>query len=95
MMHFLGQLQHYFLFEVIEMAWNELERTIHSDVSMDLDALIQAHESYLESILNRGLFSMHTAIAESLGETLDLILRYTKIEVNCWWRWHPTFVFVD
>ncbi|KYK60683.1 hypothetical protein DCS_01821 [Drechmeria coniospora] len=54
MMHFVGQLQYYILFEVIESSWGALEERIRKD-DCTLDDLIRAHERYLDDITHKGL----------------------------------------
>ncbi|KAI1502589.1 spindle pole body component alp6 [Biscogniauxia marginata] len=54
MVHFVGQLQYYILFEVIESSWTELQaRLSREDVT--LDDVIHAHKKYLDSITHKGL----------------------------------------
>ena len=53
MEHFINQLQHYFLFEVIECSWVELAQFVHN-FSGDLDSLIAAHNKYLNIIMLKG-----------------------------------------
>ena len=54
MIHFVGQLQYYILFEVIESSWTELQKNIHKE-DCTLDDLITAHTKYLTSITRKGL----------------------------------------
>ncbi|EAA31729.1 hypothetical protein GE21DRAFT_8314 [Neurospora crassa] len=54
MVHFVGQLQYYILFEVIESSWTELQKNIHKE-NCTLDDLITAHTKYLTSITHKGL----------------------------------------
>ncbi|KAK3326443.1 Spc98 family-domain-containing protein [Apodospora peruviana] len=54
MIHFVGQLQYYILFEVIESSWAELQKNIHKE-GCTLDDLITAHTRYLTSITHKGL----------------------------------------
>ncbi|KAH6627114.1 Spc98 family-domain-containing protein [Chaetomium sp. MPI-SDFR-AT-0129] len=54
MVHFVGQLQYYILFEVIESSWTELQANIHKE-DCTLDDLITAHTKYLTSITHKGL----------------------------------------
>ena len=54
MIHFIGQLQYYILFEVIESSWDELQKRIHKE-DCTLDDLIKAHERYLNDITHKGL----------------------------------------
>lgn len=54
MVHFVGQLQYYILFEVIESSWTELQEKLHRE-DATLDDVITAHETYLNSITHKGL----------------------------------------
>lgn len=84
MIHFIGQLQYYILFEVIESSWDELQAEIHKD-GCTLDDLIKAHTKYLNSITHKGLLGAkkkhhgeneeNTFMAQ-LGEILRLMLNY-------------------
>ena len=92
MIHFVGQLQYYILFEVIESSWSELQTNIRKD-DCTLDDLIRAHTRYLTSITHKGLLgarrrqhqdaSADSAEAEDrnsymvqLGELLRTMLAY-------------------
>lgn len=54
MIHFVGQLQYYILFEVIESSWDELQKGIALE-DCTLDDLIRAHAKFLNSITRKGL----------------------------------------
>ncbi|KAK4121359.1 hypothetical protein N657DRAFT_673671 [Parathielavia appendiculata] len=54
MVHFVGQLQYYILFEVIESSWSELQKNIRKE-DCTLDDLITAHTKYLTAITHKGL----------------------------------------
>ncbi|KAK5628662.1 hypothetical protein RRF57_004377 [Xylaria bambusicola] len=54
MVHFVGQLQYYILFEVIESSWTELQARLKRE-DVTLDDIIQAHKNYLNSITHKGL----------------------------------------
>ncbi|GAO15319.1 uncharacterized protein UV8b_04858 [Ustilaginoidea virens] len=54
MIHFVGQLQYYILFEVVESSWDELQKRIQKE-DCTLDDLIRAHERYLDDITHKGL----------------------------------------
>ncbi|KAL2118614.1 hypothetical protein VTJ04DRAFT_8274 [Mycothermus thermophilus] len=54
MVHFVGQLQYYILFEVIESSWTELQKAIRRE-DCTLDDLITAHTKYLTDITHKGL----------------------------------------
>ncbi|KAJ1326258.1 gamma-tubulin complex component 3 [Microdochium nivale] len=57
MIHFVGQLQYYILFEVIESSWTELQTKVRSD-DATLDDIIKAHAKYLSSITHKGLLGV-------------------------------------
>ncbi|TVY48670.1 Spindle pole body component [Lachnellula occidentalis] len=84
MIHFIGQLQFYILFEVIESSWDELQTAIHKE-GCTLDDLIKAHTKYLNAITHKGLLGAkkkyHGEVDENtfmvqLGEILRLMLSY-------------------
>jgi gamma-tubulin complex component 3 len=54
MVHFVGQLQYYILFEVIESSWTELQARLQRE-DATLDDIIKAHKTYLNSITHKGL----------------------------------------
>lgn len=54
MVHFVGQLQYYILFEVIESSWTELQQKLTRE-DATLDDVITAHVTYLDSITHKGL----------------------------------------
>ncbi|KAI9172390.1 Spindle pole body component alp6 [Paramyrothecium foliicola] len=54
MIHFVGQLQYYILFEVVESSWDELQKRIQKE-DCTLDDLIKAHTRYLNDITHKGL----------------------------------------
>lgn len=54
MVHFVGQLQYYILFEVIESSWTELQEKLTRE-DATLDDVITAHVTYLDSITHKGL----------------------------------------
>lgn len=54
MVHFVGQLQYYILFEVIESSWDELQKGITKE-DCTLDDLIRAHGKFLSNITHKGL----------------------------------------
>lgn len=84
MIHFIGQLQYYILFEVIESSWDELQMAIHKE-GCTLDDLIKAHTKYLNAITHKGLLGAkkkyHGEVDDNtfmfqLGEILRLMLTY-------------------
>ncbi|KAK4249050.1 Spc98 family-domain-containing protein [Corynascus novoguineensis] len=68
MVHFVGQLQYYILFEVIESSWTELQTNIRKE-DCTLDDLITAHTKYLTAITHKGLLgARRRQYQESLKE---------------------------
>lgn len=85
MIHFIGQLQYYILFEVIESSWDELQNAIHKE-GCTLDDLIKAHTKYLNAITHKGLLGAkkknhggegdENTFMVQLGDILRLMLSY-------------------
>jgi gamma-tubulin complex component 3 len=84
MIHFVSQLQHYILFEVIEAGWEGLQKAMRTP-DATLDDLISAHGAYLRSITRKGLLAPSGSQASSstapdftaqLHELLKLMLAY-------------------
>ncbi|UKZ77949.1 hypothetical protein TrVFT333_005683 [Trichoderma virens FT-333] len=86
MIHFVGQLQYYILFEVIESSWAELQKRIRKE-DCTLDDVIEAHRRYLEDITNKGLLGPklrhhpsdnreQTTYLDQLSEILRSMLSY-------------------
>ena len=85
MIHFVGQLQYYILFEVIESSWDELQVAIHKE-GCTLDDLIGAHNKYLNAITHKGLLGAKkvrhggeeesTSFMTQLSEILRTMLQY-------------------
>ncbi|KAH0292936.1 hypothetical protein M436DRAFT_69483 [Aureobasidium namibiae CBS 147.97] len=84
MIHFVSQLQHYILFEVIEAGWDGLQKALRTP-DATLDDLISAHGAYLRSITRKGLLAPSGSQASSstapdftaqLHELLKLMLSY-------------------
>ncbi|KAI1814198.1 Spc97/Spc98 family protein [Poronia punctata] len=68
MVHFVGQLQYYILFEVIESSWTELQARLKRD-DATLDDIINAHKNYLNAITHKGLLGARRRrfVASSAG----------------------------
>ena len=84
MIHFIGQLQYYILFEVIESSWDELQTAIHRE-GCTLDDLIKAHNKYLNAITHKGLLGAkkkhhgevdNNTFMDQLSDILKLMLSY-------------------
>ncbi|KAI8641486.1 Spc98 family-domain-containing protein [Parasitella parasitica] len=80
MIHFIYQLQHYVLFEVLECSWDKLETFIETK-SVDLDSIIAAHAKYLQEITEKGFLSgpKEKALAGRLTSIFDCILKYSIV----------------
>jgi gamma-tubulin complex component 3 len=86
MIHFVGQLQYYILFEVIESSWGELQKRIQKE-DCTLDDLIKAHTRYLNDITHKGLLGAkrrhhstddeeRTSYLAQLSDILKFMLNY-------------------
>ena len=85
MIHFVNQLQYYFLFEVIEKSWGALQTAL-SKPDATLDEMISAHATYLTSITRKGLLGKNAATSKreesftaQLHEILKLMLEYRNV----------------
>ncbi|KAF2832417.1 spindle pole body component alp6 [Ophiobolus disseminans] len=76
MVHFVNQLQHYILFEVIESSWIDLQKALNKPEST-LDDMIEAHAKYLNNITRKGLLgSQSIDFTGQLHELLKTMLSY-------------------
>lgn len=78
MIHFIGQLQYYILFEVIESSWDKLQKEIHAE-GCTLNDLIAAHVRYLHQITHKGLLGGKkggTSHMSVLNEIFKVMLFY-------------------
>lgn len=82
MIHFVGQLQYYILFEVIESSWDELQKGITKD-DCTLDDLIKAHNKFLSNITHKGLLGAKRKqyAAPGMTETEDRSDYMTQLKV--------------
>jgi gamma-tubulin complex component 3 len=79
MVHFVNQLQHYILFEVIESSWIELQKALNKPEST-LDDMIEAHAKYLNNITRKGLLgSSSIDFTGQLHELLKTMLAYKDV----------------
>ena len=67
MQHYLSALQNYVYNQVIQVAWQELEKKLNN--VKNLDDLIKAHESYIEYALSRQVY-------------LDLLFLFNNFNLN-------------
>lgn len=77
MIHFLHQTQYYFLFEVLECSWAEMQHQVNKAES--LDDIIAAHTGFLSSIQRGVLLDESSRVSVSI---LFLILFIHKL-VKC------------
>ncbi|KAL0083468.1 Spc98 family-domain-containing protein, partial [Phycomyces blakesleeanus] len=77
MVHFIYQLQHYYLFEVLECSWEKLASFIENK-SIDLDSIIEAHSSYLDKITEKGFLDggKNQTLSIHLNTIFDIVLSY-------------------
>eukprot|EP00898_Chlorokybus_atmophyticus_P006935 jgi/Chlat1/7242/Chrsp58S06891 len=75
MNHLISNLQYYIMWEVLECSWADFLREM--EAAKDLDALITAHDKYLQTILEKALLveSSH-GMYKQLAKLFDLILRF-------------------
>jgi gamma-tubulin complex component 3 len=87
MMHFVGNLTSYFMYEVLEGGWKDLER--HVEAAKTLDEVIESHGRYLESIVRKSLLGdmsesagtkSETALASRLQELLMIAKTFCELQ---------------
>ncbi|KAI7848139.1 Spc98 family-domain-containing protein [Circinella umbellata] len=83
MVHFIYQLQHYYLFEVLECSWEKLDDYINNKC-IDLDSIIEAHSQYLSEITEKGFLSgaKNQALSVRLDSLFEVILTYKSVLDN-------------
>ncbi|VCX42908.1 unnamed protein product [Gulo gulo] len=73
MVHFIHQMQYYITFEVLECSWDELWNKVQQ--AQDLDHIIAAHESFLDTIISRCLLDADSrALLNQLRAVFDQII---------------------
>ena len=79
MMHVVNNLCAFLMFEVLETSWLSLMSTIHS--AKCLDDVINAHEAYLNGILDRALLApQHEHLNMAIQQLLHIVLRFCSLE---------------
>eukprot|EP00054_Salpingoeca_dolichothecata_P009214 m.52042 g.52042 ORF g.52042 m.52042 type:complete len:665 (+) comp18231_c0_seq1:78-2072(+) len=79
MVHFVNQVQHYLLFEVLECSWDQMLTEVKE--AGDLDDIIYAHDTFLQTIITRALLGPESKpILSQLRSIFDLILRFQKVQ---------------
>lgn len=79
MIHFVSNLQYYLMFEVLEGSWGDLMEQTKS--AKHLDQLIDAHQKYLNTILEKSLLlPTMSSIQEELGGLLNVILQFAHTQ---------------
>jgi len=77
MIHFIYQLQYYFLFEVLECSWDVLNKYMDKHTG-NLDQLIKEHNRYLANIIQKGLLAPSEKLIPTLNKLFDCSLIYAK-----------------
>ena len=70
MMHFVSNLEYYIMFEVLECSWERFSEEMRA--ARDVDALIAAHNRYVDGILERTLLSQQS---EGEKAQIDAVFR--------------------
>ncbi|KAF8778289.1 gamma-tubulin complex component 3 homolog [Argiope bruennichi] len=85
MIHFVQQIQYYMAFEVMECCWADLQLKIGS--AKDLDQVIAAHESFLDTLITRSLLDEENShLQEQLVGIYSQIVEFDKIQDAFWKR---------
>ena len=79
MIHFVYNLQYYLMFEVLECSWQTLLSELES--ASDLDALLHAHTSFLDAIVQKALLAPgDEPIYEALKAVFEAVLQFSKAQ---------------
>ncbi|XP_053403084.1 gamma-tubulin complex component 3-like [Mercenaria mercenaria] len=89
MVHFIQQTQYYISFEVLECSWHELLSKVRE--AEDLDCVIAAHETFLDTIITRclldeqsrsetGEYITYQGILTQLRTIFDLIIDFQQAQ---------------
>lgn len=79
MVHFIQQTQYYISFEVLECSWHELLSQVQE--AEDLDCVIAAHETFLDTIITRCLLDEQSrGILTQLRTIFDLIIDFQQAQ---------------
>lgn len=82
MVLFIGNVQYYLMFEVLECCWQELSQTMaRLREDGDLDQLIQAHHKYLLQIIDQALLSKtQKDLKNQLEKVLHFVVEYIRTQ---------------
>ncbi|GBN57617.1 Gamma-tubulin complex component 3 [Araneus ventricosus] len=84
MIHFVQQIQYYMAFEVMECCWADLLLKIAS--AKDLDQVIAAHESFLDTLVTRSLLDIESEeLQHQLAGIYLSIIEFDKVQ-NAFWK---------
>ncbi|CAI2727258.1 unnamed protein product [Schistosoma spindalis] len=76
--HFIQQLQYYINFEVLECAWENLVKQVHS--AEDLSDVIKAHQAFLSNVFTRCLLDAESRqLLGQLRAIFNSILDYAQL----------------
>ncbi len=83
MVLFIGNVQYYLMFEVLECCWQELSQSMMRlrQEGGDLDQLIQAHHRYLLQIIDQALLSKtQKELKNQLEKVLHFVVEYIRTQ---------------
>lgn len=81
MTHFLQQMQYYIEFEVIECSWSEFTRRLKT--ALDIDQVVEAHESFLKVISSRALLDEASQdVCVQLRAVYEVMIQFKK-DLSC------------
>ncbi|XP_071839053.1 gamma-tubulin complex component 3 homolog isoform X2 [Apostichopus japonicus] len=79
MVHFIHQMQYYINFEVMECSYDELWKQVNK--ATDLDKIIAAHETFLDTILQRSLLDNESQkLLTQLRVIFDLVVQFQGMQ---------------
>lgn len=79
MVHFIHQMQYYITFEVLECSWDELWKRVQQ--AQDLDQIIAAHDTFLDSVISRCLLDNSSrSLLNQLRAIFDQIIEFQSAQ---------------
>ncbi|EGD80541.1 hypothetical protein PTSG_01132 [Salpingoeca rosetta] len=76
--HFVKQIQHYLLFEVLETQWQRFMQRVGG--AQDLDAVIAAHDEFVDTIKGQMFLSANQAAQDKLSQLRSIFDQIIKFQ---------------
>lgn len=79
MVHFVTNLQHYIMFEVLQTSWKRFAQRLPTEPN--LDSIIRAHDLYLDEVVQKVLLDEKSSdIRKLLVRLFDVVIKFCNIQ---------------